>query len=143
MADEDKRKHLDLLQSAITRMAANSFLLKGWCVTLATALFGFSAKEGAPRLALLALLPILAFWGLDAYYLGLERKFRNLYAGATAPAALAPNSATNFNMTPGHVGFQDWWNAVRSPAVLWLHLPLALAALGTYAALHGCAWRVT
>jgi hypothetical protein len=142
MATEDKRKHLDLLQAAITRMAANSYLLKGWCVTLATALFGFSAKEGAPRLALVALLPILAFWGLDAYYLGLERKFRELYRVATTAEALAPAAETNFNMTPEALGFGDWLAAARSPAVLWLHLPLALAALGVYAALHGCVWKM-
>lgn len=127
MADEDKRKHLDLLQSAIARMAGNSFLLKGWSVTLSTAVIGLSAKESTPELALLALLPILAFWGLDAYYLGLERRFRDLFRGA-----IAAGSPTDFKMTPARVGLTGWLDAVVSPAVALLHLPLALAALGVY-----------
>jgi hypothetical protein len=33
-----KEKHLELIQAVISRMAGNSFLLKGWSVTLAAAL---------------------------------------------------------------------------------------------------------
>gem|GEM_PF-6654994 len=32
--DENKRKHLDLIQAIITRLSNNSFLIKGWCITL-------------------------------------------------------------------------------------------------------------
>lgn len=77
-------------------------------------------------LALLALLPILAFWALDAYYLGLERRFRALYAAAIAVAA------TDFKMTPAPLGVPGWWEAAVRPAVAGLHLPLALATLGLY-----------
>ena len=126
MANEEKMKHLDLIQSVITRMASNSFLLKGWSVTLASALFGLSAKDSEPRLALLALLPIVTFWGLDAYYLGYERQFRKLYSAA------ADAATTDFKMTPEALGFTGWLNAVFLPAVLWLYLPLALAAVGVY-----------
>lgn len=127
MADEDKRQHLDLLQSTIARMAGYSFLLKGWSVTLSAALIGLSAKDSRPRVALLALLPIMAFWGLDAYYLGLERRFRDLFG-----KAIGAGSPTDFEMTPGKVGVRGWLDAVVSPAVALLHLPLALAALGVY-----------
>ena len=34
MNDENKRKHLEFIQQVITRMNANSFLIKGWAVTL-------------------------------------------------------------------------------------------------------------
>ncbi len=34
----DPVKHLEFVQAVIARQAANSFLLKGWSVTLATAL---------------------------------------------------------------------------------------------------------
>jgi len=62
-------KHLDLVQSVISRMAQNSFHLKGWSVTVATAIFAFAAKESSPGFAVLALFPAVAFWCLDAYYL--------------------------------------------------------------------------
>jgi len=60
-------------------MANNSFLLKGWTATLAAALTALAAKETEARFSILALLPALAFWGLDAYYLRQERLFRRLY----------------------------------------------------------------
>jgi len=126
MANEEKMKHLDRLQGVITRMASNSFLLKGWSITLASAMFGLSAKDSAPALALLALPPILAFWGLDAYYLGYERRFRDLYSMAAKAAT------TDFQMTPEVLGLRGWLNVVVRPAVLWVHLPLALTALGVY-----------
>jgi hypothetical protein len=129
MANDDKGKYLPLIQGAINRLASNSFLIKGWTVTVATAMFGLAAKESQPRLALLALLPILVFWGLDGYYLGYERRFRELYKAAVA----AP--VTDYNMTPAPLGLVGWLQAVFRPAVVALHLPLTLVALGVYASL--------
>lgn len=77
--DEHKRKHLDFIQLTITRMAANSFLLKGWSVTLIAALFALSAKDEAVDFAFIALFPAVMFWGLDGFFLRQERLFRELY----------------------------------------------------------------
>jgi hypothetical protein len=57
-------------------MGANSFALKGWSVTLVSAILALSNKE--PRVVMLAFIPVLIFWGLDAYYLALERGFSKL-----------------------------------------------------------------
>ncbi len=123
MANDDKSKYLPLIQGAINRSASSSFFLKGWSVTVSTAMFGLASKESQPRLALLALLPILAFWGLNGYYLGYERQFRKLYRDAVDA------TETNFNMTPDPLGLQGWLDAASRPAVVALHLPLSLAAL--------------
>lgn len=135
MPDEDKRKHLDLLQGAISRMASNSFVLKGWSVTLASGLIGLSAKDANPWVALLALLPVSIFWGLDAYYLALEHKFRDLYKAAIAPANLA---TTDYSMVPGAISGGDWWTAAWRPAVWLLHLPLAVVAVAVFGLLLRC-----
>ena len=42
---EKKLKHLEFIQKTIERMAKNSFLLKGWSLTLTTALIAISVKE--------------------------------------------------------------------------------------------------
>lgn len=42
---EKKLKHLEFIQDMISRMAKNSFALKGWAVTLVAALFALAAKE--------------------------------------------------------------------------------------------------
>ncbi len=76
---ECKLKHIELIQQVIQRMAGNSFLLKGWNVTIAAALFALSAKDAQTSFLLVAVLPTLAFWGLDGYFLRQERLFRKLY----------------------------------------------------------------
>jgi monomeric isocitrate dehydrogenase len=80
MPELDKKlKHLDFIQLTITRMAANSFLLKAWAVTLVAALFALAAKDANKQYVLIACLPVLAFWILDAYYLHQEKLYRALY----------------------------------------------------------------
>lgn len=77
---EDVHKHLEFLQLTITRMAANSFLIKGWSVTLVVGLLAFTLdRDHTTRGALIGLLPAFLFWFLDAYYLYQERLFRRLY----------------------------------------------------------------
>lgn len=76
---DSKLKHLELIQNVINRMASNSFLLKGWSVTLISALFALAAKDSNLFFIYLAYFPCLAFWGLDGYFLWQERMYRKLY----------------------------------------------------------------
>lgn len=81
---EAKMKHLEMIQNVITRMASNSFLLKGWTVTLVVGLLAFgNIKEMDIDFMFLALIPILFFWVLDAFYLNEERKYIKLYEHVT------------------------------------------------------------
>ena len=81
---EAKLKHLDFIQAAITRMSTNSFLFKGWSITIAAGLAAFAAVESRTGLLVLALVSTLLFWGLDGYYLWLERGFVNLHTVVAA-----------------------------------------------------------
>jgi hypothetical protein len=74
-----KIAHLGFIQAIITRMGLNSFLLKGWSVTLVAAIFALSAKQSDPRFVLLAFFPIAVFWLLDAFFLHQEKLYRRLY----------------------------------------------------------------
>ena len=76
-----KTSYLQLIQNIISRLANNSFLIKGWTITLVAALYAIIGKDLAlhKKYALLGLIPILFFWLLDGYYLSCERKFKNLY----------------------------------------------------------------
>jgi hypothetical protein len=74
-----KLKHLDHIQTAIGRMATNSFLFKGWAITIATGLSAFGAADTKIALLVIALVTTLLFWGLDGYYLWLERGFIALH----------------------------------------------------------------
>ncbi len=73
------QKHLEIMQSVITRMAENSRSCKVWCVTLVAATLVLVARTGEPRHALIALAPAALLYVLDAYYLMLEKRFRTSY----------------------------------------------------------------
>lgn len=76
---EKKLKHLEFLQLVITRMNVNSFLIKGWTVTLVAALFAFAAKDTNIKYVLITYISTPLFWYLDGYYLSIERQYRDLY----------------------------------------------------------------
>src|ERR1700690_4481757 len=76
---EAKIKHLEFVQSAINRMASNSFLLKGWAITLTGGLIALSFKEINRRYLYISLVVLAMLWLLDSYYLSRERRFIVLY----------------------------------------------------------------
>lgn len=76
---ESKLKHLEMIQCVINRLAGNSFLLKGWTVTLTSALFALAAKDSNSFFVYLAYFPCVTFWSLDGYFLHQERLYRKLY----------------------------------------------------------------
>lgn len=82
---DDQRKHLDYLQAAITRMNSNSFTIKGWAITLVTALFAFVATVKIWWLLIVVVIPIIALWILDSIYLEQERVLRAIYNDVRLP----------------------------------------------------------
>lgn len=72
-------KHLEFIQNIITRMNSNSFLIKGWSVTLISALFALAAKDVNLRYVLISYLVIPTFWLLDGFFIATERQYRDLY----------------------------------------------------------------
>ena len=88
----NKMKHLEMIQDVIKRMASNSFMLKGWAVTLVAGIFALSSKDSNLLFSLISYIPIIIFWGLDSYYLMQERRFRALYD------FIRKQENTNFNM---------------------------------------------
>jgi hypothetical protein len=76
---EAKLKHLEFIQAVIARMATNQFLFKGWAITIAAALSAFAAVDTRSALLVIATASTLMFWGLDGYYLWLERGFVKLH----------------------------------------------------------------
>lgn len=75
----NKVKHLEMIQAIINRMAHNSFMIKGWSITLVIAMFVFIGNKIEYAFIPLLLFPILLFSGLDSYYLMLEKRYRELH----------------------------------------------------------------
>jgi len=124
--DYDRLQHLGLLQPVVSRLAANSFAFKGWSVTVTAALLGLAAKDSNAGFAIVAFYPALAFWGLDAYYLRQERRFRALYDAVRLDMKVTP-----YAMDP--TGFDDsvdsWWWTLWSGVIAGLHVPILSAIL--------------
>ncbi len=87
---ENKIKHLEFIQSTITRMNQNSFQIKGWMITLVSALLALYASSERVVYILIAIVPAVVFWFLDAYYLQQERRFRGVYNDV---AGLSPDDS--------------------------------------------------
>ncbi len=92
---ENKYKHMDYIQSAISRMASNSFYLKGWNITIIAAIVALSLKESDWRIYTCSLILNIVFWFLDAYYLKQEKLFRELYKKVSA---ISNDDEINFSM---------------------------------------------
>lgn len=88
--DNNKIKHLEFIQSTITRMNQNSFQIKGWMITLVSALLALYASSEKVAYILIAIVPVIVFWLLDAYYLQQERRFRGVYNDV---AGLSPDDS--------------------------------------------------
>jgi hypothetical protein len=73
------QSYLNILQGVITRMASNSANCKSLCITLVSAIAVVITDKEKPTFAWIAFIPILLFFFLDAYYLGLEQGFRCTY----------------------------------------------------------------
>lgn len=76
---ETRIEHLKMIQTNIARMSSNSFIVKGWSVTSIGAMYAYWLTKNNRYLLFLILGITILFWLHDAYYLMLERGFRNLY----------------------------------------------------------------
>ena len=86
MDAEEKIKHLEFIQNNIERMNQCSFQMKGWMLTVVSALLALYAasisdclKVGNKIYLAVAFFPTVLFWMLDSYYLQQERKFIGIY----------------------------------------------------------------
>ena len=66
--------HISMLQGIINRMSANSANCKTWTIAIITALLVFIADENNSFNDIrICAIPILLFYMLDSFYLGIER----------------------------------------------------------------------
>jgi hypothetical protein len=127
MLSDNQIKHLEFIQAVVARLARNSFAYKGWAITLVAAVFALATKASEPRFLLVALVPAIFFWGLDAYYLRQERLFRQLY---DAVRNLDPedwkDSPFVMDTRPHAKDVPTWFRTCWSGTIAWLYGPMVL-----------------
>ena len=77
---EEIHKEIDLIQACITRMAQNSFMIKGWFVSLYAVILALLPEKVNILLLCSALVAVtLIFWYLDGFFLRTEKVYRKIY----------------------------------------------------------------
>ena len=69
-------EEIKIIQDIIKRLAFNSFMIKGWAITLVVVTL---LLKGDKYQVLISFIPLIVFWFLNAYFLWQERMYRKLY----------------------------------------------------------------
>lgn len=73
-------KEIDLIQACISRMAQNSFMIKGWFVSLYAVVLALLPEKVNMFFVCSTLIAInLIFWYLDGFFLRTEKVYRKIY----------------------------------------------------------------
>lgn len=123
---EKNEKHLEFIQSIITRMNTNSFQIKGLTITIVSALMAVYASTQKMSFMVIAIFPTIIFWFLDTYYLQQERKFIGVYndvAGITKEnkVEIKPFEMPIKNYYEGKYSFSD---VFFSKTIVWFYLSI-------------------
>ncbi|WP_372178791.1 hypothetical protein [Vibrio sp. 10N.222.54.C3] len=115
-AVESKLKHLEFIQNVIARMNSNSFLTKGWAITLISALFALAAKDANIQYVLVTYLVTPVFWALDGFFISQERQYRQLYDEVRSKM----ESEIDFSMDVSkfNCGRNTWFSGVWSNTLI-------------------------
>lgn len=65
---EELHKEIDLIQNCINRMSNNSFLLKGWLITIIAAVVTLSQADLDNVVFFVLVFSTLIFWWMDAFF---------------------------------------------------------------------------
>ncbi len=111
--EPDRVKHLEMIQAVVARLANEAALIRGWALTVSSAFFGLAAASLSARVAAVGLLPVVAFWGLNAYYLRAERQYRSLFDRVRRRDA----GVESFSMNARCETVDSWWDTMWSPTL--------------------------
>lgn len=137
--DDQRIKHLDLIQAVVSRLGGNGFLIKGWSLTVAGVFFGFAVERDEWPLLVASAFLTAVFWALDTYFLRAERLFRELYRRV----ALMDPSIEPFFMAATDPQFvasapknaKDFWRVAARPTLRNLYGAILLATIALGVAL--------
>lgn len=137
MIEEAKIRYLEMIQGIINRMAGNSFALKGWAVTLISGIFVLAGKDTDKMYFLVAYIPVVVFWLLDAYYLLQERLYRALYEKVSR---INNEKDIDFSLKATSNEFESdkncFCSCLFSKTILGFYAPLAVVCTGIIVITH-------
>jgi hypothetical protein len=116
---ENKRAHLLMIQNIIDRLSQNSFLIKGWTISIVAALLALAAQNTNLVFIYLAYFPSIVFWLLDGYFLRQERLYRALFN----QVRLANEDEVDFSLdtSPFQSSVPNWSHILGSRTIFLFH----------------------
>jgi hypothetical protein len=119
-------KQLEMVQAIVARVAGNGASLKNWCITVTTAVCGFAISVQRPLVALVAVVFILLFALLDAQYLRVERRFRDLFGKLRSEDW---GTIPSFEIDLSNAPAVSYRSALLSWSIINFYAPLAVAVV--------------
>ncbi|MDX7953719.1 hypothetical protein P7D22_21375 [Lichenihabitans sp. Uapishka_5] len=119
-------KHLEMVQAIVSRMAGYCASVKNFCVTITIAICGYSISTKSGQLLDFAFIPVVVFSLLDAQYLNLERRFRNLFEQIRLEDW---NQRPTFEITLDRVPDVGFLSALNSWSIKSFYIPIFVAVI--------------
>lgn len=124
---EEVHKEIDLIQSCITRMAQNSFMIKGWFVSLYAVILALLPEKVNIFLLCTALVAVnLIFWYLDGFFLRTEKVYKKIYDWVLK---VRPQNSRKLLYQLDPMAFkgkieetESVWSVMWSKTLLWFYL---------------------
>ena len=125
-----------MVQGGINRMANNSCVLKGWAVAVVAGIFALAGKDTDKLYFLVTYVPVLVFWGLDAYYLLQERLYRSLYEKVRETEEDHIDFSLKATTEEFDSNKNSYCSCLLSKTELWFYMPLAVVCTGIIIITH-------
>lgn len=125
--NENKLKHLEFIHNTINRMSTNSFIIKGWLITLISALFVFVDIDVNGQFMVVIWMTVPMFWYINALFLQIERKYRALYNQVRTQDLSLINFSMNTDDFNG--GYYSIWSCLISKTIWPLYVTVILIEL--------------
>ena len=125
-------KEIDLIQACISRMAHNSFLIKGWTISIVAVVLALAEKLALSiDLYLIILIPLFGFWYLDSFFLQTEKKYREMYKWVLEKRELG-DMEKKYDLNPNRFNdkVESRWQVMWSVTLRWFYgIPTTLVIL--------------
>lgn len=124
---EEIHKEIDLIQSCISRMAQNSFMVKGWFVSIYAVILALLPEKVNMLLLCVSLISAnLIFWYLDGFFLRTEKIYRKIYDWVLEVRP-KNNRELMYQLNPtcfkGKIGeVESIWKIMWSKTLRWFYL---------------------
>jgi len=113
---EEFHKEIDLIQACISRMAQNSFMIKGWAFMLIAAFAALTVEKiDLYVLSAVGIFIFLVFWCLDAFFLKMEKLYRFKYEWVIAERPEG-NREYLYDLNPYNK--KTWMAGKKAPSVI-------------------------